>query len=146
MNKIVQWQLSPVKKFYQFETIYYGIITLLLQQNNLLLRKVLWQLKPEYQMVMWSASGRRLVGDQLGTDWQLIGARLATVSWTYVYNNKKVYACLETSRQPIGDQSATENRAGIVCTTATGRRTVANQSPTSPRPPCDHQKPFYGRF
>ena len=64
---------------------------------------------------MWSESSCRPVVDHLGTDRQFIGDRLATVSWTYVYNSKKVYECLETSRQPIGDQSATENHAGIVC-------------------------------
>ena len=90
-----------------------------------------------------SAISRRSVGERSIIGWRLFLGRMCTIT-------KKVHDCLETSRQPIGDQSATSRRLktvlGFSATTATGRRPVTNQSPNSPRPLCDHQKPFYDRF
>ena len=34
LNELVQWQLTPGKILYQFELVYYRIVTPLLQQNN----------------------------------------------------------------------------------------------------------------
>ena len=34
MNKIAKWRLSPAKIFYQFENVHCGIVTSLLQQND----------------------------------------------------------------------------------------------------------------
>ena len=83
------------------------------------------------------------IGNCLAIGWRLFLERMFTIT-------TKVYDCLETSRQPIGDRSAIsqwpKTVQGLSATTATGQTPVANQSPTSPRPPCDHQKSFYDRF
>ena len=115
--KLLSGSYLQVIYFYQFENVYYGIVTSLLQQNKFLLCKqsvVTLKTRVSYK-VMWSESCCRPVGDQLGTDRQLIGDRLVALSWAYVYNNKKVNDFLETSLQPIGDQSASENSTGIIC-------------------------------
>ena len=105
--------------------------------------KVLWQLKPEYHEVMWSESSCRAVGNQLGTDRQVIGDRLVTVSWAYVYNNKK-------GLRLFGDQSTTDQRSvgnwKPCWDCLQPLRLVGDQSPTSPEPPCNHQKLFYNWF
>ena len=80
-----------------------------------------------------SAISRQSVGDQLGSDRQLITETL------------------EIGRQPIGDWSAISRRlktvSGLSATAATSsRRSVANQSATCRQPVGDHQKPFYDRF
>ena len=82
---------------------------------------------------------RSLVSDQLETDRQPVGNLLVTVYWAYVYDGRIVYYCLETTQQPMGDQSATKNCAEIVCNhcdrSSTSRQPAAYQSPTSLRPP-----------
>ena len=67
---------------------------------------------------------RRSVKDWSTIDWRSVGDWLAIVSATHVYDHRKVYDCLKTSRQPIGDQSATKNCDGIATTAATNRRPV----------------------
>ena len=59
-------------------------------------------------------SGCLPVGNQLVTDGQSIGDWLASVSWTYVYDRRNVFDCLETSRQPIGDQFMLHNLFKLV--------------------------------
>ena len=73
-------------------------------------------------------ASRWSVGNQLGTDRQSTCDGLVTV-----YNCTKVNRRLKTV-------------LGLSATTATGRRPVTNQSPTSRRPPCDHAKTFFNRF
>ena len=54
---------------------------------------------------------------------------------------------MEIGWQPIGDWSAISRRLKTVSgLSATGRRSVANQSATCRLPVGDHQKPFYDRF
>ena len=134
MNEIAQWQLSPGKIFYQFENAYYGIATWLLQQNIFCCaNKVLWHLKPEYHKVTWPESSCRPVGEQLGTDRQLIGDRLANVTWTHVYKNKKVYDCISSQR------GFTCSKQGLIATNSSLRPSCDScyLSATSRRPPCD---------
>ena len=77
----------------------------------------------------------RLPTGQLGTDRQSISDRLTTVSWAYGNDHRKVYDCLETGRRLKTVMKLSE-------TTVIGRRPVADQLLTSPRPLCDHHKPF----
>ena len=76
------------------------------------------------------AIGRRLVGDCI----------LSVCFWL-----QKVCNVLEIGRQPIGDWSAISRRlktvSGLSATTATGRRSVTNQSATSRQPPKSFLKP-----
>ena len=69
----------------------------------------------------------RPVGDQLGTDRQLIGDRLATVTWPYVYNNKK-------GLRLFRDQSATNWRLKTMWDCLQPLRLVGDLLPTSRRP------------
>ena len=94
----------------------------------------------------WLPTRRRSVGDQLGSDWQPIGDRSATVSWAFVYDCRKS----ATFWRSVGNWSAISRRlkpvSGLSATAATARRSVANQSATCRPPVGDHQKPFYDRF
>ena len=103
---------------------------------------MLWQLKPEYHKVTWSESRRRAVGDQLGQigNWLAIGWRLFL---------ERMFAITKRSTtvwRTIGNRSAIDRRsvcdwnyAEIVCNhcdwSETSRQTVADQTPTSFRPP-----------
>ena len=105
----------------------------------------------------WLPTRWRPVGNQSAISWGAIGNRLAigrrlvgdcilsVCLWL-----QKVCNFLEIGRQPIGDWSAIsrwlKTVSGLSATTATGRRSVANQSATCRQPVGDHQKPFYDRF
>ena len=93
---------------------------------------------------MWVQKVCRTVCDQLGTDRQSIGWQLflermfmiterSTTVWRPVSNRSVVSQWLKTV-------------LGLSATIATCQRLVANQSLTSRRPPCDHQKPFCHQF
>ena len=94
----------------------------------------------------WLLTSWQSVGDQLGSHMQPIGNRSATVFRAFVFDCRKS----ATFFRLVGNRSATGRRlktvAGLSATTATGRRSVANQSATNWQPVGDHQKPFYDRF
>ena len=93
-----------------------------------------------------SAVSRRSVGERLAIGRRLVGDFISGVRFWL----QKVCNSLEIGRQPIGNWSAISRRlktvSGLSATAATGRRSVANLSPTSRQPISDHQKPFYNRF
>ena len=84
-----------------------------------------------------SAISRQSVGDQLGSDRQLIGNRSATGWRLYLERLFLIAETLQlfgdrsaTDRRFVGDQSATKNCVGIVCNPL---QLVGDQSPTSQR-------------
>ena len=127
----------------QFKIIYYGTVTSSLQQDSC--RGDSKNMLISYYKVMWVQRGCRPHGDQLGTDLQSNGDRLA-IGWQlflrlYDYARGKVYDCMDTTPQPIGDQSSTKTCAWNVCNHCDLSETgVTKQSPTSPWH-SDHQNP-----
>ena len=83
----------------------------------------------------WLPTNRQSVGNQLGSDRQLIGDRSTTVSSAFVFDCRKS----ATFFRLVGNRSATGRRlktvSGLSTNAATGRQPVGN-----------HQKPFYDRF
>ena len=104
---------------------------------------------PNDQIELWLLTSRQSVGDQLGSERQPTGDRSATGWRLYLRRLFLIAESLEIGRQPIGDWSAISWRLKIVpglsATTATGRRSVANQSATSRQPVGDHKKLFFDR-
>ena len=135
INKLVQWQLPSGRTPYHYKIVYYGIVTPLLQQNTFLLcNQSVMTVKNMLINIIWSCECRT-VADQSAISW---GDWLTNVSLVYVYDRRKVYDCLQTSRQQVGDQSATNNCARIVCNhcdlSETSCQPIADQSPTSMQP------------
>ena len=87
-----------------------------------------------------SAISRRSDGERSATDWRSVGDCILSVCFWM----QKLCNFLEIGRQPIGDWSAISRRLKTVSgLSATGRRSVANQSATCRQPVGDYQKPFY---
>ena len=96
---------------------------------------------------------RQSVGNQWAISWGAIGNQMAIGRRLYLERLFLIAESLQlfgdrsaTDRRLVGDQSATKTVSGLSATTATGRRSVTNQSATSRQPVGDHQKPFYDRF
>ena len=86
-----------------------------------------------------SAISRQSVGDQLGSDQQLIGDRSATGWRLYLEHLFLIAETLLISQR-------LKTVSGLSATAAAGRRSVANQSATYRQPVGNRQKPFYDRF
>ena len=82
-----------------------------------------------------SAISRLSVGAQSATDWRSVSDWLATVSWAFVFDCRKS----ATFWRSVGDWSAISRQLktvpGLFATTATGQRSVTNQSATCQQPP-----------
>ena len=139
IDKLVQWQLPSGRTPYQYKIVYYGIVTSLLQQNIFFaMQPKCYDSKNMLINIIWSCECRT-VADQSAISWDdrlAIGWRLF-LKCMFMIAERSTTVC-----RPVGNRSAISRRLitvlGLSATTATCRRPVANQSPISPRPPCNH--------